>query len=135
MNADEQNEVTPELPVVEAGLSFIPAEHGGRARPFPPAILKTATYRPHVVLGDTNRREPIYEAIPSQEMRMSPSTEHCQVLFIKPNGSSVFICGLQRLPLLIGTRLPVASDQLPIAHLPDDPIYNHQSAINDHKLP
>ena len=52
-----------EFPVIEAEMTFLSKEKGGRSNPFPPNILKTKGYRPHIVLGDINQREPIMEII------------------------------------------------------------------------
>src|SRR5215216_3010888 len=52
-----------EFPVIEAEMTFLSEEQGGRSKPFPPNTLKTKTYRPHIVLGDVNQREPIMEMI------------------------------------------------------------------------
>ena len=52
-----------EFPVIEAEMTFLSKEKGGRSNPFPPNTLKTKGYRPHIVLGDINQREPIMEII------------------------------------------------------------------------
>jgi translation elongation factor EF-Tu-like GTPase len=52
-----------EFPVIEAEMTFLSKEQGGRSKPFPPNILKTKSYRPHIVIGDVNQREPIMDMI------------------------------------------------------------------------
>jgi translation elongation factor EF-Tu-like GTPase len=52
-----------DFPVIEAEITFLSKEQGGRSKPFPPNTLKTKTYRPHLVPGDVNQREPIMEMI------------------------------------------------------------------------
>ncbi|HUI87505.1 MAG TPA: hypothetical protein VLX61_02145 [Anaerolineales bacterium] len=52
-----------EFPVIEAEMTFLSKEQGGRSHPFPPNALKTKTYFPHIVIGDINQREAIVEII------------------------------------------------------------------------
>ena len=56
-----------EFPVIEAEMTFLSKEQGGRSKPFPPNTLKTKSYRPHLVIGDLNQREAIIEAINGQK--------------------------------------------------------------------
>lgn len=49
--------------MVEAKLTFLRNEQGGRARPFPPGVLRTGLLRPHIVLGDINQRQAIIEVV------------------------------------------------------------------------
>ncbi len=55
----------PDFSVVEAELTFIPSEQGGRLQLFPHNALRTRAYRPHIVLGDIKQREPIVELVNS----------------------------------------------------------------------
>jgi hypothetical protein len=56
-----------EFPIIEAEMTFLSKEQGGRSMPFPPNTLKTKSYRPHIVLGDVKQREPIMEVIDGQK--------------------------------------------------------------------
>jgi hypothetical protein len=57
----------PEFPVIEAEMTFISKERGGRSHSFAPNALKTKSYRPHIVLGDVNQREAIVEIVNGQK--------------------------------------------------------------------
>ena len=52
-----------EFPVIEAEMTFLSKEQGGRSLPFPFDALKTKYYMPHIVIGDINQREAIVEIV------------------------------------------------------------------------
>jgi len=59
-----------EFPVVEAELTFLTKEEGGRSIAFPPGALNTNKYRPHIVLGDINQRETVVEIVDGKQQLM-----------------------------------------------------------------
>jgi hypothetical protein len=44
------------IPLVECSITFLTSDEGGRAAPFPPEALSGDLYRPHIVVGPSDRR-------------------------------------------------------------------------------